>query len=55
MELDKVINLVRKMTDKVTNQITITDTMDRILITKLEQYVKNGDITIEELSKRLLE
>jgi hypothetical protein len=55
MELDKVINLVRKMTDKVTNQIIIMTLIDRMLITKLEQYVKNGDITVEELNKRLLE
>lgn len=55
MDLNKVIDLVRKMTDKVTNQVKIITVTDRMLITKLELFVKNGDITVEELNKRLLE
>lgn len=55
MDLEKVIKLVRKMTDNVTNQVIIKDVFDRIIITKLEEYVLNGDITIYELNQRLLE
>jgi hypothetical protein len=55
MELDKVIKLVQNMTDKATNQITIVSIIDRMLITRLERFVKDGEITIEELNKRLLE
>ena len=55
MDLDKVINLVKKMTDKVTKQITIKNVTDRMLLRRLEMFVESGHITVEELNKRLLE
>ena len=55
MELELVIRELKKLINKRKNTIDCSTVESRILLTKLEMFIKEKKITKKKLSERLME